>query len=100
MNIAQLKALALAAPTVVFDNETESGRFYAAANPTAILELIEKLEILTEALEADVRIIGGFLDRLTPEAIAQPELSTAHLGMLEAMHCYKRARAALGKAKE
>lgn len=48
--LSELKALALAAPEVVFDNETESGRFYAAANPARILSLIAALEKAREAL--------------------------------------------------
>lgn len=50
-NLEELKRLALAAPEVVFDNETESGRFYNAATPQQILSLISKLETCIEALE-------------------------------------------------
>lgn len=82
-------------------NKAQADRdFFNACSPATILALLADREQLREALEADVRILGGFLDRLTPEAVVQPEISTAHLGMLEAMHCFKRAREALKKSDE
>jgi len=57
----------------------------------------QRAKKLVEALERDVQIIGAFLDRVTPEAIGKPDLSLAHLGMMEALHCYKRARQALAE---
>lgn len=59
-NLEELKRLALAAPEVVFDNETESGRFYNAATPQQILSLISDLETCIEALKkiASMKTIG------------------------------------------
>lgn len=51
MNYDELRKLAKASPAVVFDNETESGRFYNAASPDVILGLLDKLAIAKEALE-------------------------------------------------
>lgn len=80
--------------------EPQEIEYINMTNPATILALLADREQLREALSQDVRIIGGFLDRLTPEAVGQPELSTAHLGLLEAMHCFKRAREALKKSDE
>lgn len=60
IDLKDLVAKAKAAPTVVFDNDTESGRFYNAASPDAILSLISKLETCLEALKeiASKKTIG------------------------------------------
>lgn len=40
-------------------------------------------------------VIGNFLDRITVEAISNPDLVTAHMGIVEAIHSYKRSLKAL-----
>lgn len=80
--------------------EPQEIEYINMTNPATILALLADREQLRRTLEEDVKVIGRFLDRLTLEAVAQPKLSTALLGMLESMNCYKRARAALKKSDE
>lgn len=57
-------------------------------------KLLRIIEIQAEALERNVKVIGSFVDRLTPEGLSKPCLVTAHRGMLEALHCLKRSNKA------
>lgn len=51
IDLKKLRELALKSPSVVFDIETESGRFYNAASPDVILSLLDKIDAAREALE-------------------------------------------------
>lgn len=52
-------------------------------------------EGLVECHKRTVQVIGDFLDRLSVEGATNPGLQTAHLGMIEAIHSFKRSRKAL-----
>ena len=66
---------------------------------TALVDDSSKLEkqlaIAKEALDKNVKTIGNFMDRLSVEGIGNPDISTARLGTIEALHCFKRSRSAL-----
>ena len=80
MTLQELRELASKAPTVVFDDITESGRFYEAANPQTILTLLDRIEKAKETLEKFTLPRGVtcsekeyLYDQIASEALAELE---------------------------
>lgn len=62
--LAELEALAKAAPEVAFQGDRESDRYYSAVNPATILELIDefkKLKFRNQDLERTIGILNSSL---------------------------------------
>ena len=80
--------------------QTIRGDFVETIRIEEFEKLKEQNKIMREALGRNVEVIGGFLDILSIEGASNPDLGTAHRGMLEVMHCFERSRKALKQIEE